>query len=83
MFCFKHQVLIYQCQSAKVGAENIIAVVDNTVGVTHIHKHSLSQTMAANRYSPLNSKSSSSRLHFAVIFRISLKIAFKSDLGLK
>jgi hypothetical protein len=30
--------LVHQCQLAKVGAENIIAVVDNTVRVTHIHK---------------------------------------------
>jgi hypothetical protein len=34
----------------------------------HIHKHSMSNTMASNRHSPLNSKSSSFRLHFAVIF---------------
>ena len=71
-FCLKHQFLINKCQSAKVGAEYIIDVIDNTVRVTHIHKHS---------HSPLNSRSSSSRLHFVVIFLISLKIALKYDFG--
>jgi hypothetical protein len=56
IYNFKLTVLVHQCQSTKVGAENIIAVVDNTVRATHIHKHSLSNTMAANRHSPLNSK---------------------------
>jgi hypothetical protein len=28
-FCLKHQFLINKCQSAKVGAENIIDVIDN------------------------------------------------------
>ena len=77
------KVLIYQCQSAKIWVENIMDLVYNTVRVTHIYKHGVSNTMTANRHSPLNSKSSYWRLHFAVIFLIYLIIVPKSDFGLK